>query len=568
MGPYEQPLPARKPLGQLAAHTLLVLACLACLGPFVGKAFHIDDPLFLWTARQIQSHPADFFGYRVNWYTTETPMSEVTMNPPLTSYYLAGVISLFGEHEVALHLAFLVWAIGAVIGTYRLARSFCGQPMLAALLTLAAPAFLVSSTSLMCDVMMLCLWVWSVVCWERGLDEGKQLPLYVAGVLAALALLTKYFALAVVPLLLVYTLARQRRPGKWLLPLLIPVGVALAYQYLTFRLYGRGLLSGAAVYANDHRARDYLGDLIVGLSFTGGCVGSVVFYAPALWGRRSLILGGTVSLALAWLRVRLRAEPLHIPVWADILQMAVFIAGGLCLASVAVDELRRRRDAHALLLVAWIAGTFLFAAFVNWTMNARSILPLVPPAAIMIVRRLELRLGDSMQQRRIALGVPLLLTGVLSVLVAAADYCMAETGRRAARRFAEEYAQGHGPIWFQGHWGFQHYMQQLGGRVIDFDTMPGYEVPSVLLLPRNSTYVMTLNPNQPYGVHSRFVEKMNKVSFPTFVCAATMHPAFDAGYYSCSLKQSLPYSFCQAPGEEYWVMLIRSAPSPDKRTRK
>ena len=28
--------------------------------PFIGKAVHIDDPLFIWTAQQIQKHPFDF----------------------------------------------------------------------------------------------------------------------------------------------------------------------------------------------------------------------------------------------------------------------------------------------------------------------------------------------------------------------------------------------------------------------------------------------------------------------------------------------------------------------------
>ena len=39
-----------------------------------------------------------------------------------------------------------------------------------------------------------------------------------------------------------------------------------------------------------------------------------------------------------------------------------------------------RRD--ALLLALWILGTCVFAALLNWTTNGRSILPLVPAAAI------------------------------------------------------------------------------------------------------------------------------------------------------------------------------------------
>ena len=65
---------------------LLVLVTVACLGPFVGKAFHIDDPLFLWTAKQIQARPFDFYGCTVNWYGFEMPMTAATQNPPLAGY--------------------------------------------------------------------------------------------------------------------------------------------------------------------------------------------------------------------------------------------------------------------------------------------------------------------------------------------------------------------------------------------------------------------------------------------------------------------------------------------------
>ena len=32
---------------------VIVLFTLAAFAPFVGKAFHIDDPIYLYTARQI-----------------------------------------------------------------------------------------------------------------------------------------------------------------------------------------------------------------------------------------------------------------------------------------------------------------------------------------------------------------------------------------------------------------------------------------------------------------------------------------------------------------------------------
>src|SRR5262245_8035559 len=143
----------------LAAATVLVLL------PFVGKAFHIDDPLFVWAGRHIAEHPLDPYGFNANWSLSEQPFFEITKNQPLSVYYLAFAGSIFGWSEVALHLAFLLPAIAVVLGTHALAGRLTSRPTLAALAVLLSPVFLVSATSVMCDVTMLALWVWAVVLW-------------------------------------------------------------------------------------------------------------------------------------------------------------------------------------------------------------------------------------------------------------------------------------------------------------------------------------------------------------------------------------------------------------------
>lgn len=59
------------------------------LVPYVNKAFHIDDPLFIWPAKHIRTEPLDFYNFNVNWNGTMMPMWTRSQNPPLTSYYLA-----------------------------------------------------------------------------------------------------------------------------------------------------------------------------------------------------------------------------------------------------------------------------------------------------------------------------------------------------------------------------------------------------------------------------------------------------------------------------------------------
>src|SRR5687768_2605819 len=86
-----------------APHVLLLVALtLLALLPFAGKAFHIDDPLFVWTAKQIHEKPLDPYGFTVNWYGVPMRMADVTKNPPLASYAIAAVAAFAGFREVPL----------------------------------------------------------------------------------------------------------------------------------------------------------------------------------------------------------------------------------------------------------------------------------------------------------------------------------------------------------------------------------------------------------------------------------------------------------------------------------
>src|SRR4030042_529904 len=131
------------------APIFVAIITIVCLAPFINKAFHIDDTLFLWSAKQIQK------------------------NPPITCYYIALTAWLFGWSEIALHLAFLIPVAAVALGTYYLAERLCSRPVLATLAAVLTPGFLVSSTNIMCDTMMLAFWVWAVFLWIRGVEKNR-----------------------------------------------------------------------------------------------------------------------------------------------------------------------------------------------------------------------------------------------------------------------------------------------------------------------------------------------------------------------------------------------------------
>ena len=436
--------PRPSPLAPLSWPVLwLALACVACLAPFLNKAFHIDDTLFVYAAQQIQKNPLDFYGFHVNWYGVsmpmggdiETPRTEgVMQNPPLASYYLALAAALLGWSEPALHLAFLLPAIAVVWGAYRLGQRLCTRPAIAALATLLTPAFLVSSTNVMCDTLTLAFWVWTVVLWESGLRRRQMGWLFLAAVLISLTALSKYIGVALIPLLVAYTFAYQWNAGKSLrafgkkgdcppksrgqppffpnaltdyvtpcLPLVLPIFVLFEYQQFTAELYGHGLLSHAVGYAA--AIGSPINGVLGGLSFLGGSVASVLFFTPALWSRRQLLIGlalvaliviavGLVSIngmTMKGLSFGWTGDEARVP-WLGIVQYAILTTGGLGLAVLTCLDFWNRRDAGSVLLVLWIGGMFVFATLLNWTLNVRSLLPLLPAAGIVIARRLDRRL--------------------------------------------------------------------------------------------------------------------------------------------------------------------------------
>ena len=551
--PSGPPLRRSTGVGRSAAleGLLVALATAASLLPFADKAFHIDDPLFLWVGRHVQAHPFDFYGFEVNWYGYEAPISEIVKNPPGAGWLIGIAAGLLGWSEPALHLAFLIPAVGVVLGTYALGRRLTPRPLVAALFTLWTPAFLVSSTQVMCDVPMLCLWVWALVLWIVGLERDHLGWLLAAGVLVAACALTKYFGIALIPLLLVYSWAERRRPGRWLAALLVPVAALAAYQMWTASLYGRGLLLDAAQYATTVRlvGATLLEKPMTGLVFTGGCLVSIVVLLPWLASRRVLALAGVAAAALTLLLLLLLGGSLgNLSLvdaagvrWLPTLQLAAFALSGLICLALVLGDLARHRDAPSLLLALWVLGTFSFATFFNWSVNGRSVLPMVPAVGLLVARRMASRPVDP---RRL---VPAFAAAAALALVPTwADYRLANASRAAASRVFAEHVRGNEGVWFQGHWGFQYYMEAAGARPFD-SRRPAFRPGDLLVTPVNNTNMYRL-PAAWFDEHVRLFEE-------TTGWVATQDKRVHAGFYA-AVFGPLPFVFAAVPPEEYFVSRV------------
>jgi 4-amino-4-deoxy-L-arabinose transferase-like glycosyltransferase len=535
----------------------LALLTLTCLLPFCSEAFHIDDPLFIWAGRQILNHPFDPFGFKVLWFQTALPMTQVTNNPPLGCYYLAAAAGLFGFSEPALHLAFALPAIVVVLATYVLARSFTKQPLVAALAALFAPGFLVSGTSVMCDMPAAALWMLAILSWREGMTRDCHWRLALGGVLAALCALTKYFGLALIPLLGAYAMFYRRDKADRVLYLLIPVFAFGLYESWAQIAYGQGLLThatGFAELAQPGISLERLLRLPVGLAFAGGCALPVVVCAPLLWPRARLLL----LLLPAWVLAHLYVMGffgLHLTgaqLWIEA-QFALFIAGGLGLCLLAAEDWRRRRDADALLLLLWIGGTLVFTIFVNWAVNARSILPLLPAAGILLARNI-----DAAQQKPCRLFVALGLSALAALCVTWGDAKLADSARAAAQYFRSQNGAHPEKLGFIGRWGFQYYMQDYGFTPVDPADYKPRDSNLIVVAENNAHFSTSIRPDAVRNAAWHFE------TVPAWSTTLSMERG--AGFYLAGGGWGpLPFAFGPAPREEYRVLTlkIRKGRSPD-----
>jgi|LakMenE01Jun11ns_1017448.scaffolds.fasta_scaffold9957480_3 hypothetical protein len=533
------------------------IAALLSLLPFLSKAVHLDDTVFIYVAKQICQSPTDPFGLVINWYGHQMPLHEVQQNGPLASYYMALAASLLGWSEVSLHTAFLVPAVASAVGMFYLAKRLCDQPVLSTLIMLLSPAFLVSGTTLMCDVFMMALWLWSVVLWIWSADRHSHGWAILSAVLIGAGIVTKYYATAIIPLLLAYSLFRWHDVRSRVFYLLIPVAMVLAYDQYMSSLYGHSLLKGASDHAIEMAGAkgSVIYRIAVTLTFMGGCLAAILFYAPMLCSRRSLLAAcGLCVLAALLLPLFL---DLNVTYWSAmtnpqsllfIFQFAIFLIGGAGILVLVGRDVLIRRDADSLLLWLWVAGTFIFCSILNWTVNGRSLLPMMPPVSLLLIRGLSPLFKGQSRRSVFWKAVPLGLTAALALNVAWADTWWANSARSAAQFF-----DSHGPfldkrdnVYYTGHWGFQFYMDKLGFRALETNQ-------STLRL-GDSVIFPAYNTNVPLQLLAG-AKQVEHHLFPVHPFLATMRSDMGAGFYS-NLGGPLPFVIGPVTPDRYTVLTV------------
>jgi len=195
----------------------------------------------------------------------------------------------------------------------------------------------------------------------------------------------------------------------------------------------------------------------------------------------------------------------------------------------------------------------------NWSITSRTILPMAPAVVILLIRQFKSPAAVAVAvsggrglpilplRTAAATWWPLLPAALVSLLVTAADYKLADTARFASKSFQNRFRDEPGAVWFEGHWGFQYYMEHWKAKPLDRSErriMSG----DVLIVPLSNSNVSPTPPVLTTG-------PPEQVNYPQSVLA-TMSPGMRVGFYS-SKWGSLPWVFSRIPPEQYLIFSVK-----------
>jgi hypothetical protein len=233
------------------------------------------------------------------------------------------------------------------------------------------------------------------------------------------------------------------------------------------------------------------------------------------------------------------------------IQLTLFIAAGFSVMALGAADAWKRKDDGSLLLMLWVFGTFIFTGFLNWTINARSVLPLIPAAGILLARRVD-TLRESLREscarwRPAMLAIALAAAGAMSLWLTWADTELANSARTAATLIEHKTLNQPSAVWFTGHWGFQYYMESFGAHAVEIDDPPH----------RPGDFLAVVESGQLFEIRPVFVTSRDLIQIPMRLGITTSQDNLGAGFYS-SDSGPLPFAIGFVPSERY--ELIRLGP--------
>jgi hypothetical protein len=448
------------------------------------KPLHMDDSAYFHYATQIARSPLDPYGFTSNWFDPPRPAMHV-LAPPVLPAWWAAAINLFGPRPLLWKLWLFPFCWMFTWSLADLMRRF-GRGLEAPFTSFIAlsPALL-PSINFMLDVPALALNLAAIAVFARASDRGSMRLTALAGLLAGLAMQTKYTGLLAPAVVLLYGICfRQLRLA------LLATGIAAAIfagweAFLVLRYGESHFLYHAWMSQASGKMSAKLGLLLPLLTNLGGVAPfvAVLGLAALRWRQRTVLIVATLVLS-GFALLALLPPRYGIIIWHDagqrehlglrhVMFALYFTLLGTTLALIMSRLLRRRgRDRVSVFLTLWlvleIAGYFTLSPFPA----VRRLLGIFVVLTF-LVQRLAARTCRASERGGLVRKV--VTMGIaLGLLYYAVDLHDARVYRRAAERSAQAIVD-HDPtarVWYTGHWGFEFYAERAGMLPVFVDESP------------------------------------------------------------------------------------------------
>lgn len=510
----------------------LFFLCAVLFLPFMNKAISGDSIFYIYSARQILKTPLKPFDFQINCAEKNYLGWDVANNPPLISYFLAGIIKIFGENEKVFHLIFFCFALFSVIGIYFLSNELKINPFFSTLLLIASPAFFVNATDIMLDIPLLAF----SLCGIYFCIKEKLL----GWVLLGFAVLIKFVALINLGVVFIWFLLNKtlkKNIGFFIIPILFLVAWSLHNNLIYNEL--QILKKSVSVGLSFGLVKE-----IPLLTYIGG---AFVFPLSILWVGCQLKKNAVWLFLVVFVVGTLFFNLIGYAKLQNFL-FGLFISSAILLFFVFICALKKSDGQiphqEIIFLVGWFFLYLIFFVSISAIIAVRYLLLLLP-AAIMIF----VKMSEELLVKKVFLTITVIAGIILSLFLAHSDYILANSYRDIANYLKLNYI---GEIYFRGDMsfrGFQYYMEKNSFVCIDNENInnlsESYLVTSVFSLPQK------LNPE--IEKDKKFIEEKYVLTKNPF---RTMNPSANAGFH-LNLYGLLPYSFSRMPLEKFTIYKIK-----------
>jgi hypothetical protein len=522
----------------------------------LGKSENMDDYVYILVAKNIARNLLDPYAGLVHWGSTYEPLFSVNENPPLFSYVLAMAGAAARWNIAALHLIVLPITLAGIIGTGKLASTLGANPHQAQWGLGLSALWLVSASTLMCDVMMVSLSVWAALCAQHAVNALERRAIAwaaLAGVLAGLAFWTKFSAILVAAGLGLHLLLRGHTRRPFVLFSLVFLSLFVSFDVFTWLKYGESKFLDAILHTTVTAEG---GSTPVRIATTlmllgAGCLAMVATNVVSFRRRDGLVcvFAGMVATVLMFASHQFpvldeasgpRSLGLGLHAWA-------FSSVGFAVVFLACS---RRHIAISQPLLMLIPILFLlFSVKLNWCANARSVLPALPFLAVWLAMPVAPRVSESPRADRWSGHALLAACGMLAVLVLHGDIQWGETMHRAAQLAATTHADNKQHTTFAGHWGFQAALEEQGFRPLDM-VHQNYRPGDIVVAQGSSA-------GQVLPTYWTFVDGFVQ---PIPALASTFSEETGAGFYLANEKMPFPFTLLFPYDDTLYFFKVETEP--------